>query len=371
MVVAGRRRLVAAVATAVLAAVTAAGALVPDAPGSGPHGDASRVLVRALPGQGHAAAAAVRAVGGTVLRDLPIVDGVSAAVPARALDPLSRRRGIVAVTPDAAVHLSGASYDGTAVASSYPATSGASTAWAGGASGAGVTVAVLDTGVAPVPDLAGRVVAGPDFSSEHDSTRDSYGHGTVMAGIVAGDGTASRDRAEGAYVGMAPEATILSVKVAGRHGATDVSTVLAALQWIASSASTHGIRVVNLSWGTSAQQSAVVDPLNYAVQRVWRRGVVVVVAAGNRGPTAGAVDKPGDDPMVITAGAYDDGHDTVLSNDTVPDWSSRGPTVDDVRKPDVVAPGRTLVSTVDPRSLVAQENPDALVAPGYIVGSGS
>ena len=330
-----------------------------------------QVIVRAQPGRGADAAEAVRAVGGRVLRDLPVVDGVAAAVPADELGVLSRGRGITSVTPDAAVQLTDASYDGGAVGSSYPQSSGANEAWDRGAAGAGVTVAVLDTGVTPVPDLAGRVVAGPDFSGERNSTHDSYGHGTVMAGIVAGDGASSRDRANGAYVGMAPQARVLSVKVAGRNGATDVSTVLAALQWIASSASTYGIRVVNLSWGTSSQQSAFVDPLDYAVERVWQRGLVVVVAGGNSGSGPGTVTKPGDDPLVITAGAYDDGQDTNRDNDRVTDWSSRGPTVDGVRKPDLVAPGRTLVSTVDPHSLVALKHPDALVAPGYIVGSGT
>ena len=331
-----------------------------------------RVVVRATPGRGPAAAtAAVRAVGGRILRQLPIVDGVAASVPTNRLGVLSRSRWITAVTPDAAVQLSTASYDGTALASTYPETAGASGAWAAGTAGAGVTVAVLDTGVSPVPDLAGRVVAGPDFSGEHDSTHDSYGHGTVMAGIVAGDGTTSRDLPGGAYVGMAPKAKVLSVKVAGRNGATDVSTVLAALQWITSAAPAYGIRVVNLSWGTSSQQSAVVDPLDYAVERVWRSGVVVVVSAGNTGPVSGTIAKPGDDPLVITAGAYDDGHDTNLDNDAVTAWSSRGPTVDGVNKPDLVAPGRTLVSTVDPHSLIAKQHPEALVGRGYIMGSGT
>ncbi len=330
-----------------------------------------RVLVRAMPGHAPAAAAAVKAVGGRTLRNLPIVDGVAASVPIDQLARLSHSRWIAAVTPDAAVQLSDASYDGAAVASTYPETTGASAAWAGGTAGAGVTVAVLDTGVTPVPDLAGRVVAGPDFSGERDSTHDSYGHGTVMAGIVAGNGATSRALPTGAYVGMAPQAKVLSVKVAGRNGATDVSTVLAALQWVASAAPAYGIRVVNLSWGTSSRQSAVVDPLDFAVERVWRSGVVVVVSAGNTGPVAGTIAKPGDDPMVITAGAYDDGQDTDRSNDAVTAWSSRGPTVDGVSKPDLVAPGRTLVSTVDPHSLIAQQHPEALVGRGYIMGSGT
>ena len=370
---ADQRRRVAAASVAV-AALSAAAVAAPIATQSAAHAvspDAQRVLVRAMPGAKSAAATAVRAAGGTVVRDLPIIDGVSAIVPRAVLGSLSHRPQILSVTPDAAVHLTAASYGAVPAPAAYSTLTGASEAWAKGATGAGVTVAVLDTGVAAVPDLAGRVVAGPDFSGERNSTHDSYGHGTVMAGIVAGDGTSSASLAGGAYVGMAPKARVLSVKVAGRGGATDVSTVLAGLQWVASHSADYGIRVLSLSWGTSSKQSAAIDPLDFAVERVWRQGVVVVVAAGNSGPGLGTITKPGDDPLVLTAGAYDDHHDLLQDNDRVTDWSSRGPTVDGISKPDLVAPGRTVVSTVDPHSLVALQHPEALVAPGYIVGSGT
>ena len=105
---------------------------------------------------------------------------------------------------------------------------------------------------------------------------------------------------------MAPEATVVAVKVAGRNGAVDVSTMLQAMHWVSAYKDQFGIRVLNLSWGTDSTQDPAVDPLNHAVQRLWQQGIVVVVAAGNSGPHAGTITKPGDDPMVLTVGAYDD-----------------------------------------------------------------
>ncbi|HWG94849.1 MAG TPA: S8 family serine peptidase, partial [Mycobacteriales bacterium] len=110
---------------------------------------------------------------------------------------------------------------------------------------------------------------------------------------------------------------------------------------------------------------------SYAVQRLWSRGIVVVVAAGNSGPNAGTVTKPGDDPVVLTVGAYDDKGDTNPGNDQLPKWSSQGPTAQGVAKPDLVAPGRTLVLPRAAGSTVEVNNPKALVAPTYIKGSGT
>jgi len=331
------------------------------------------VIVRARPGQRQQAADAVRSAGGRIGRDLPIVEGFTARLPAAAAQRLGADRAVQAVTPDTVVRFSSITPGGgpLGLASNYPASTGASVVWSKADRGDQVTVAVIDTGIAPVSDLAGRLIAGPDFSGEHDSTVDSYGHGTVMAGIIAGDGAGSAADPGGAYVGMAPDAKVLAVKVAGRDGATDVSTVLAAMQWVGSHADQYGIRAVNLSWGTTSTQSPAVDPLNFAVERLWHMGVVVVAAAGNQGPTASTITKPGDDPLVITAGAYDDRLDAGQSNDVIPAWSSRGPTASGLAKPDLVAPGRTIVSTRSPGSFVDTTYPEARIGAAYIRGSGT
>ncbi len=334
-------------------------------------GSAVRVIVQARPGQAQQAAVALRSAGAQIGRSLPIVDGFAAQLPAGAVQRLAADPAIRRVTPDTAVHFSSLSTSAAPVAGNYPTSTGARTAWSRADRGGGVTVAVIDTGIAPVADLAGRVVAGPDFSGEGDSRADTYGHGTVMAGIIAGDGASSAGAAGGAYVGMAPAARLLSVKVAGRNGATDVSTVLAAMQWVGSYASTYGIRVLNLAWGTTSHQSPAVDPLNFAVERLWRSGIVVVAAAGNGGPAGGTVTKPGDDPLVITAGAYDDRLNALISDDTVPAWSSRGPTAAGFAKPDLVAPGRSIVATKSPGSYVDTTFPEARIGSAYIRGSGT
>lgn len=317
-----------------------------------------------------AAGTAVRSAGGTVTAALPVVDGVAATVPATALRPLAASAGVRAVTADRTGRMVDYSWDETTSASTFSRTTQAATAWARGSYGKGVGVAVLDTGVSPSDDLAGRVVYGPDLSGEGTYV-DSYGHGTVMAGLIAGNGALSATRTGGRFTGVAPDAHVVSVKVAGRNGVVDVSTVLQAMHWVSAYREQYGIRVLNLSWGVPSTQSPAVDPVDYAVERLWAQGIVVVVAAGNSGPNNGTVTKPGDDPVVLTVGAYNEGGDTDPSNDGVPGWSSRGPTAQGLAKPDLVAPGRSLVALRSPGSAIETDNPKALVAPAYIRGSGT
>ncbi len=314
-----------------------------------------------------ASVAAVRAAGVRPGRELPLVDGVAARVPADRLAALAARPGVAAVTRDRTGQVHGASYDTGTSASPFAWSTGTAPLW-GRSDGEGVAVAVLDTGVAPVPDLADRLVSGPDLSGEGDPRSDGYGHGTVMAGLVAGSGAASGSTPR---TGTAPGARVVSVKVAGANGAADVSTVLAAMHWVAAYREQYGIRVLSLSWGVPSTQDPAVDPLDHAVERLWGLGITVVVAAGNAGPGPKTVTKPADDPLVLTVGAYDDKGDTNTANDAAVAWSSRGPTAQGVQKPDVVAPGRSLVATRSPGSVVESENPKALVGSSYIRGSGT
>ena len=339
-------------------------------PGLGSTGHRSvKVVVSGRPGAEARVRAATLAAGGSHLRTLPIINGLAASVPADRLASLAAAGGVVAVTADRAVQLTGSSWDDSLSASPYVWTSQAANTWRQtGNTGSGVGIAVLDTGVSDVQDLQGRVMHGPDLSGEGANTVDSFGHGTVMAGIAAGDGAASGSHPR---TGVAPGATVVAVKLAGANGASDVSTVLAGLSWVGAFRDTYNIRVLNLSWGVPSTQDPAIDPVNFAVERLWTLGVTVVVAAGNSGPGAGTVMKPGDDPLVITVGAYDDKQDADPGNDTVPAWSSRGPTAQGVAKPDLVAPGRTLVATRAPGSAIETQNPQALVGSAYIKGSGT
>src|SRR5947208_610234 len=140
--------------------------------------------------------------------------------------------------------------------------------WNQGYTGRGVTVALLDTGVSQVPDLGNRVLARADLTQEQDGW-DHFGHGTHMAGIIAGDGTSAGDP----WSGVAPRANLVSVKVAGADGSTDVSVVIAGLQWVVAHQNDYNIQVLNLSFGTDSTQSYVLDPLDYAVERSEERRV--------------------------------------------------------------------------------------------------
>jgi subtilisin family serine protease len=330
--------------------------------------DLQRVVVSGVSGAMGAVREAVESVGGTADRALPIIDGVSATVPADRLVELARKPGVSAITKDRQAKLYATSWDESLTASSYVWNSGATAAWAAGARGTGVGVAVLDTGISTGNDHAGRVVHGPDLSGEGRHNVDTFGHGTVMGGIVGGSGV---DGGATPRTGIAPGAHLVSVKLAGANGATDVSTVLAGMHWVAAFKDTYNIRVMNLSWGVPSTQHSSVDPLNHAVQRLWGLGITVVVAAGNNGPHLSTITKPADDPLVITVGAYDERGDQNASNDIVPQWSSQGPTAEGLVKPDLAAPGRTLIATRAPGSTVEASYPKALIAPSYVKGSGT
>jgi serine protease AprX len=316
------------------------------------------------------ARAAVLGLGGRVTADLPLIDGLAATIPSRGVTRLATTPGVRAISKNGVARFEEYSYDEGTTASSFAKTAGATAAWAAGNLGEGIGVAVLDTGVSEMNDLKGRVVYGPDLSGE-GTIVDSYGHGTVMAGTIAGSGADSAGRSGGAFTGVAPKAHVVAVKVAGRNGVVDVSTILQGLHWVSAYKDQFNIRVLNLSWGTTSTQSPDVDPLNYAVERLWKQGIVVVVAAGNTGPNSGTVTKPGDDPMVLTVGAFDDKQDADPGNDVLASWSSRGPTATGLTKPDVVAPGRYVIAPRSYGSAVEQDNPKALQAPSYIRGSGT
>ena len=365
------------------------------------------VIVQA-PGAEAAAAAAVREHGGRVTAALPIVSGFAATMPSDAVDELRATPGVRAVTPDATMTPTarpgggggGGSKPASLPKSVYRTEIGSDVLATSGATGDGIRVAVVDTGVdtavATDGDLAGKVVpvqdpyfvpetetlAGPttlettppdvlcaNFSGEA-TCDDTFGHGTFMAGLIAGSGAASAGR----YTGVAPDAEIVSVKVGGADGSADVSKVLAGIQWVVSFSDLYNIRVMNLSLGTDSTVPPELDPLNHAVQRAWVEGITVVVSAGNfgqpaTGATYGTVTKPGDDPFVLTVGSVDDLETTKITDDRLPGFSSWGPTAAGAVKPDVVAPGARLVSLRAPGSFI--DTMPGIVNTTYRRGSGT
>jgi serine protease AprX len=229
--------------------------------------------------------------------------------------------------------------------------------------GAGVGVALIDSGVSPVPGLngAGKVINGPDLSFESQSPTlrylDTYGHGTHMAGIIAGQDPATV-AAPARFDGVAPGAHIVSLKVASADGASDVSQVIAAIDWVVEHRDDKGmnIRVLNLSFGTESTQPATLDPLSFAVQQAWDKGIVVVVAAGNDGLGARTMTMPAVNPDVIAVGGADSRGTVARTDDTVADFTNRGNLL---RHPDVLASGRSVVSLRDPGSYIDRTYPDA------------
>ncbi len=238
-----------------------------------------------------------------------------------------------------------------------------------GPDGSGIDVAIVDSGVVPIGSLAqpGRVVYGPDFSSERDDrdlrNLDTFGHGTHLAGLIAG-----RDPITG-FAGAAPGARLVSLKIAGADGETNLARVLAALDWVRRNhdAPGYNIRVVNLSLGVSGNDYRS-DVLAYAVETLWNEGIVVVAAAGNNGAYAHMLDMPADDPFVIAAGASDTKNTANPADDRVADFSSRSRTS---RVPDLVAPGTSIVSLRVPGSTLDTEFPSARQAGNFFRGSGT
>jgi serine protease AprX len=147
--------------------------------------------------------------------------------------------------------------------------------------------------------------------------------------------------------------------------------VIAGLQWVVSHQNQYNIQILNLSFGTDSTQSYTVDPLDYAVEQVWFSGIAVVVAAGNRGPSGGTINKPADDPFVITVGAIDTQNTVIRDDDTVASFSSRGPTQDGLTKPGIYAPGTTIVSNRAIGSTIDQAFPSARVGTDYFKGTGT
>src|SRR5580693_1718494 len=314
---------------------------------------------------------AVLQVGGSVQTQFQLINGVLASIPTAAAAVLNALPGIV-VTPDAQVSLQDVpeSTGPHAPSDAFLTQTGASRLAAQGDTGQGVTVAVVDTGIDQLPDFSGRLIGGVDLTGGGDPFQDSYGHGTFVAGLIAGDGASSN----GQYSGEAPGANLVSIKVAGANGLTDLGTIIQGLQWAVDHQALYQIKVLNLSLGFQSNESTVINPLDLAVSAVWDAGITVVASAGNAGPFNGTILSPGDDPLVITVGALDDmGAATDSTNgDEMTDFSSAGPTSPDGWvKPDLVTSGRSLVSLAAPGSSLVSEYPSAQIGTANFTGSGT
>jgi serine protease AprX len=307
-------------------------------------------------------------VGGTVVEPLNAADAVLAQLTSAQVTALQLLTDVV-VTPDVAVSVQAAVSTGTHPPSAvFPEQTAATKLWQKGDTGSGVDVAVLDTGIDPLPDFAGRLVGGVDLSGEGNPLYDGYGHGTFVAGLIAGNGASSN----GTYMGEAPGAGLVAVKVAGASGQTDLATVIAGVGWTIDNRAAFHIGVLNMSLGYQPLESTAIDPLDTAVEKAWLSDIAVVASAGNAGPFDGTILSPGDDPLVVTVGALDDMAQRNVSKDTMTRFSSAGPTnPDGWLKPDLVTSGRSVVSLRAPGSFIANNYPSSWVGANNFVGSGT
>jgi serine protease AprX len=400
----------------VVAAIAARGAEAQAAP--------TQVIVQMAPGvspaEGHELVA--HAGGKVVSGDLSIINGFGAELPADHAQELASDPRVAAVSPNGQMdtrsyrgrshgrpdyHSAGSSCPrsdtGTRSLAAYPLSDpddvadvttaaglvkgaqqhsvAADDAWRR-TTGRGVGVAVIDTGIAgDLPDFRrsaadrrSRVIANAVTNPCAREATDNYGHGTHVAGLIAGNSLNLRkeDPAYGRYMGIAPEANLVSVKVSDEDGGTTVLDVIYGLQFAVDHKDEYGIRVINLSLSSTVAESYKTDPLDAAVEQAWMQGIVVVAAAGNEGGSGHAVDyAPANDPYVITAGAVDDRGTKAVTDDKLASWSSRGTTQDGFAKPNVLAPGASLTSTMAPGSDLWNECKDCIENYRYFTMGGT
>ena len=324
------------------------------------------------------ASSTVSSLGGRVTRDLHIINAVVASMPAAGARDLAARPGVRAVSLNGAVR---PQYAGDALATSFNASIQSRGVW-GRTTGKGVGVAVVDTGIAgDLPDFrvssgdrSSRVIGSAVVNPDATTATDRFGHGTHVAGIIAGDsqGRSTDDRLRARYRGVAPDANLISIKASDDAGNASVLDVIYGIQFAVDHKAEYNIRVLNLSLESTVAESYRTDPLDAAVESAWFKGIVVVAAAGNRGTDADAVSyAPGNDPYAISVGAVDDQGTDWTSDDRLATWSSRGTTQDGVAKPDVFAPGSGIVSNLAPGSAFAAMCPTCVVDGQYIRAGGT
>jgi len=266
--------------------------------------------------------------GGKIKYELPFIGAIAAEIPTKSIAQVAQHHKVEYVHDDAKVFKC---MDIATLAVGSELVNEA------GYSGEGIGVAVLDTGVFPHDDLVkptNRIVAFKDFINDRSRPYDDDGHGTHVAGIIAGNGYANSK-----YKGIAPEANIIGVKVLDETGSGDTSDILAGLQWVIDNQDKYNIKVISMSLGSAADSSSRQDALARGVNSAVQQGITVVVSAGNSGPTKQSITSPGIAQSAITVGAVDDNRTPSVSDDFIADFSSRGPTIDGLSKPDVVAPG--------------------------------
>jgi serine protease AprX len=325
--------------------------------------------------------------GGRVVSRLEIINAFTVEIPAQAVALLSAHAGVQNITPDARMHkstlatpveLNALRQELTNPRNTYLDTLGVRNLWGRGIKGQGVTVAVIDSGIASMPEFSvdpslpeglhvSRILTRLAFNSDLKSS-DNSGHGTHIAGILAGNGAKSA----GVYAGIAPLANLISLNVSNSEGMAYESDTIAAMQWVLENKDQYNIRVVNLSVNSETAQSYHNSPLDAAAEILWFNGIVVVVSAGNQDLDGGGIlFPPANDPFVITVGASDENGTPDPADDFPAVFSAYGLTSDGFSKPDIIAPGKDIISALAPNSAWDKLYPERVVAGKYFRLSGT
>ncbi len=315
--------------------------------------------------------------GGMVTSQLELIDSIGALLPENAVARLLTEPEISSILPNASVRMTGnGNGNNPAPASDYPDVIGADVVWEAGVTGEGVSVAIVDTGLSNHPGLLKKVngatknkISGwVDFVEGSQSPRDPHGHGTHIAGIIANAQQGPDDE----WNGIAPGVRLVGVRVLDENGFSDYENVIQGIQWVIDHKDEYNIQVMNLSLVSTAEVPYWVDPLNNAVMQAWASGITVVVAAGNDGSDPLTIGVPGNNPYVITVGAFTDNHTPDdWSDDYLAPFSAAGPTLDAFTKPDVLAPGAHMASTLPKHSTLETEHPDSALPHKYFWMAGT
>ena len=349
------------------AAVAAAAVLLGT---SAPSAHAAQYIVQF---KGSGGTAAVAHAGGTVTQRIPLINAAAAELSATQAVALSRDPAVKAVTVNGSVtptSKSRVNFDPDRMATAFNQSARTSDLWSD-ATGKGIGVAVIDTGIDDASpdfhtsqtDAGSRVVDTAVINPNATTAGDGYGHGTLVAGILAGDSgnRASSDPLFGKYAGAAPDAKLIAIKIADEQGNASVLDAINGIQFAVEHRAEDNVRVINLSFQAETPQSSTTDPLDAAVESAWLHGIVVVAAAGNRGTAPDAVSyAPGNDPYVITVGGVDDKGTKNTKDDLLATWSSRGVTQDGFAKPEISAPGAHIVANLAAGSAFTQLCPGCI-----------
>ena len=302
----------------------------------------------------------IRDRGGELLHSFNTLLGSTYKIPVSALNDLANDPEVVFVSPDRLL---------TPTLDIAAATINATAAAQYGYDGSGVGVAVIDSGISPHADFPRGAEFHLDLAG--GGVQDAYGHGTHVAGIIAGTGRSSSNSSFfRTFQGIAPGVSLIDLRVLDKNGSGTDSSVIVAIEAAIFLKNFLNIRVINLSLGRPVYESYKLDPLCQAVENAWKAGIVVVVAAGNSGRDNsvgtsgyGTIGSPGNDPYVITVGAMKTAGTTTRSDDTIASYSSKGPTLyDHIAKPDIVAPGNRTISLRAATASLAKTYPQTLVA---------